>query len=88
MSTVSATSRGRQLAGAAPLSTPDAGPTVMLTVTYCLRSKSSETIRWRASAVSGAADEYFSGGWDSRKLSGLPLSPASGYSNWYARIGS
>lgn len=54
-STVRATSYGFHVAGAASLSTPLAGPTVMLTLTKSLRSSSSLTMRCRASAVSGAA---------------------------------
>jgi hypothetical protein len=48
----------------------------------------SATIRWRASAVSGAADEYFSGLRDTTIGSLRPDSVSSGYTNRYARVSS
>jgi hypothetical protein len=55
ISTVSATSMGFHWDGSTPLSTPLAGPTVMETLIKFLRSSSSDTMRWRASGVRGAA---------------------------------
>lgn len=78
MSTVSATSFGFHVSGAASLSTPDAGPTVIVAVTNWRRSMSSLTIRCRASEESGGDELYFSGGRASTILSGLALSVAVG----------
>jgi hypothetical protein len=58
MRTVRATSRAFHSSWGCSLSTPLAGPTVMLTVTKRRRSNTSPTMRCRASAVRGAALEY------------------------------
>jgi hypothetical protein len=56
------------------------GLTVKETVTESIKSASSQTMRWRASAVSGAADEYLSGLRLRTIGSCLPEAVAVGYS--------
>ena len=47
---------------------------------------SSATVRCRASAVRGAAEEYLSGGREKIRSSFLPLAVWTGYLNLYAKM--
>jgi len=57
------------------------GPTLSETVMAEARSVSSQTMRWRASAVRGAAEEYLSGLRAKTRGTDLPVEDWVGTSN-------
>jgi hypothetical protein len=79
--TCSASCFAVQSSGLVVRSVPEGGPTDTLTVKASIRLTNSHTILWRASAVSGAADEYFSGLRDTTIGSAAPEEDVTGYSN-------